>query len=225
MKKTTKLLIILSLFPIIIITISLFFILNSNKLPTIQNLSNYTSQNESDDNVITAILNSLNETMKLNNIQDPSSVTDIYIRDNSFSQHQNEDYYVTSFIIDSKNQQQSYKISYSWDHQNKLNVIDDGYNGSFLCLSDDDPIIYQNFNCNDISTSMTGTNDPDAKKLPHIVDGKYRLTYQPRANKVVLDIFACIDTYTDAIEKEAKQWLKDNNISLDKLYINYCATR
>ena len=224
MKKITKLLIPIALFPVIIVTISIFFIIENNKLPTIQNLSSYTSKYESNNDVINSILNSLNETLKQNTDKKPSTINDIFIRDDSFSQTQEEGNYHTSFIIDIDSLQQSYKISYIWNQKNKLSASDDGYNGSFLCLSNEDNKKYPNFNCNDISTAMTGTNDPDAKKLPHIVEGKYRLTYNIKAKKVTLDIFACIDTYTDKIEEEAKEWLKENNISLKKLFINYCVT-
>ncbi len=218
-----KFIIPLILFPIIIISISIFFIINNNELPSINNLSYYTNNYESDDAAISSIINGLYSSLLLNTDKKPSTIQDINIRENSITQTKDGDIFTTSFIIDIDSLKQSYEISFTWDHNNGLRVNSNAYNGIFYCVKDKDKIIYPNSPCNDLNTVHYGTNDPDAKKLPYVVPNKFRIIYHTQSNKIIVNIPQCLASYTDKYEAEAKVWLEENNISMDKVIFRYCS--
>lgn len=141
----------------------------------IGNLSDFTKGKPVDSNTLNLIKASLYRTIKLNSPDSsPEKVTDIFVRDGSFSQEYTKEKKLHSvdFIVDIASLQQSYNISYQWVDSKDSAIYEDEYGTVVRCLKDD-KVIYKDFKCKDVFTEMDRIsklgmpNDPILKHLPY----------------------------------------------------------
>ena len=196
------------------------------KQTNIANLSEYTRGLKSDKETVERIKYNLYEAITRNtpNI-DATKLSDVLIRDKTFSQDYNEETKVFSvkYIVDIDSIKQTYRIAYEWseDKNAQLNEW-----GTYVKCPTKEQLKYADFNCNDMFTEMYGTNDPIIEVLPH-----YGTLYDiiPNTSNGILEnieikIFACTSNITDIAEDNARNWLKDHDISSDQyeITVTYC---
>lgn len=225
--KTKKVIIIIFLsLAFIMISIIIYQKITSPKQVNIANINLYLKNHANNKTSLDSIKHDLYNTIALNTNQDPSKLKDILIRNNSFEQKKNGTVYTTSFIVDIASLKQSYRVSYQWDEKGNTNNLDEW--GSVVSCVKADEVIYPDFHCKDYSTETAGTTDNTAALLPHFVANKYNISaviVNGEISEIKIDIFSCTSS-ADTYESEAKEWLKSQNINMEKykIVVNYCAT-
>ncbi|MCL1929539.1 hypothetical protein FWF93_00055 [Candidatus Saccharibacteria bacterium] len=101
-----------------------------------------------------ALQNVLYDTIAMNySKKSPVTIRDVVIRDDSYQQTLEGDYYTTSFMLDIPSIQQSYRVSHSWSPTEELNQT--SYRYLILCPKSEE-LIYPNFKCTDAIRQEAG---------------------------------------------------------------------
>lgn len=227
---------ILSLFVLIVITSIVLYIFltvdNGNKFGdqlTIANLEEYTKNKPSDketiDHISFALLQTVND--NLDNKVSNNSVKDILIRDGSFKQSKDEKgIHSVEFIVDSKSLEQSYFITYQWADDKSVEVPEWGT--AVKCLPSDKEVIFKDFKCKDMFSSMSSNLDSDLEKILPYNGDFFRITQYPDGDYVAISIQIMVNNNSsrtqarfDTHKKEAIKWLTDNKIELGKYRIDF----
>lgn len=226
--KLKTLYIAIGAFIILVVSISIFGILSTEKSVVINDLNKY-AKNLNPDN-LKEILYSLNQTLLLNNDNiKPVDIKDINIRGESFKQNElvAGKMYDGSFIVDIESIKQSYYIQYSYS-TNKDEFDTGGYPVLVTCLDEKD-LIYGKFDCVDIVKEESGSVDPVVLITPHST-----LSYSVRSlyenDKVSLyvkfsptgaDYRIGIDSAIEGYKNQFLDWLKSNNLNPENYNIIY----
>ena len=217
--------------PTIIAIIAFIVYKITNTLPRIRitNISEYSKQYKIDSETVASIENSLYNVTALNNEKVDTNKTTAIVRADSFTYKHNDSTNMNSatFIADIESLRQSYRVNYEWSDKNSELITMSEFGTISMCLNKDE-LIYEDFNCQDTQTIQAGTNDPIVKLLPHTVKREYSVyyikDYEGGISQIHIDIYACIDTQADPIEKEAHAWVNENipNIENYKVEVSYC---
>lgn len=229
--KPTHIIFIIVTFVVVIISVSIASIIFSNpyfgKQTNISNLSSYTKGKASDKDTVERIKYNLYNTISQNVDQsiNAAKISDIKIRDNTFSQKYSEETqsYSVYFIVDSETLKQTYQVAYEWS-ENPNQQLDEW--GIYVKCPTTDQLIYDEFDCRDMFIDMIGTNDPNAQLFP-----QYGELYEIWANisdgkiqNLDIKIYSCVASVADIIEANARNWLTSHDITEEKYSITttYC---
>ena len=186
---------------------------NINNLPT-KNLNSRSIEN---------IKYSLYRIIKYNNPSiDPSSLTDVNVRENSYTDNYDEknQIYTIAFLVDIPSLLQTYEVNHQWS-PNKNADLDEW--GSNVSCPTEAQLIYPAFDCQDMFTQMAGSNDPIMKILPYY-GPRFRITATTADNKVTsvdIKLLICIDSEIPAYKAEAEKWLTKNGIDIKNYNLKF----
>jgi len=200
----------------------------------IENIDEYTQGKPSDEDTLDYIKHALFTTVNLNTDQpvESRSITDIVVREGSFSQKYDEDrsIHTVEFIVDIESLKQSYRASYQWSDENRYSEHIDEWGTAVRCLPVDE-LIYGDFDCRDLFTEMSSVNGDSKLEsiLPHRSefytirsypgegDGHAVISIQIMSNNNSERTQKRFNTY----KKEATDWLESQDIELDTYTIEY----
>lgn len=154
----------------------------------------------------------------IENNGDIAQVNSAVIRSGTFEYDSQENVTTVKFIVDIESIKQSYQVSYQWGDEDYL----DEYGTIVSCLPKKS-LIYGDFNCQDLFTSMAGTNDPALLATPYS-DYGYDITAEEQSDgKVVINIYlyACQVDEEEVYRDYALDYLKSQNVDLEDYTINY----
>lgn len=162
------------------------------------------------------------------NLKDTSiikNISDTTIRDGSFSEKYDESrlLYDVSFIVDIPSIQQSYAIRYQWGESPQAKPNEWGTQVS--CLPKDQ-LIYGDFNCQDMTTRLNGSNDPIMKHSPY---DNYAAGFKLNANlgdsgkvaSVDIYIYSCHEKEINKIKETINSWFVEHSLDINNYVINY----
>lgn len=184
------------------------------------NINNLTSTPETSE-VLNIIKYNLYQTIGYNSSVDPATVSDVTIRENSKTETYDEStkLHFISLIVDIPSLKQSYQVNYQWTDDKNTELSEWATNVS--CLAED-KLIYGPFNCQDMFTTMDGSNDPIMKILPYY-GPRFEITSSVADNKVTsvnIKLLTCIDSSLPTYEAEAKTWLENQGINPGNYHLN-----
>lgn len=217
----------------LIIILFIFFIgwsLNRNpygdKTVSINELSNFAS-GSSDKQLLDYIQHDLYMAISYNStdINTIKQIQDATIREGSFVKEYNEkaSLYNVSFIVDIPSIQQSYSVTYQWGPSTKAAY--DEWGTQVSCLPKDQ-LIYGDFNCQDMSSILEGSNDPIMEYLPF---KDYNAGFKINAiteNNVITNvsiyIYSCQEAEINQIKSTVVlNWFTDKNLDFNSYPITF----
>ncbi|MBQ9017091.1 hypothetical protein IJ103_02505 [Candidatus Saccharibacteria bacterium] len=201
---------------IIAIALIIFFAITNQPYYGEQtNINNLTSTPETAE-VLNIIKYNLYQAIGYNSSVNPADVNDVTIRENSQIDTYDEStkLHHIFLIVDIPSLRQSYQVNYQWTEDENVELNEWGT--SVTCPTTDQ-LIYEPFNCQDMFTTMDGSNDPIMKILPYY-GPRFEITAKTADNKVTsvdIKLLTCIDSSLPSYESEAKNWLKRQGIDLN----------
>lgn len=158
------------------------------------------------------ILNTLDFTLRLNSIVDTKSISDITIREGSYSQTLESGAYITRFIIDINSIRQSYVINDYYPTNTYARSTVGDYSYTVNCVFGDE-VIYSDFKCKDriSDENQMPWADPVQNSLP-INNTFYVISLginNPDSDKIVVDIRLNMPKPTRDNNKKAAEFYKE----------------
>lgn len=185
----------------------------------IANLSTYTQGKPTDKDSIDLIKNYLYKIIKLNTPNSsPEKITDISIRDGSFSQEYAKDdkLHTVNFIVDIPSLKQSYNVSYQWiDSGGNRDSI--GEYGTIVNCLKEGKVIYREFKCKDFfseAARIGKPTDPIFEFLPYSTTA-YKVTYNTSRKTLDMKVYlSAADVRSgkeveiiDKYKSEVREWI------------------
>lgn len=146
---------------------------------------------------------------------DPKQINDAIIRDKTFSEEYNQklDLHIGKFKLDIPSIKQSYGVMYQWS-KNPESL--DQYDTDVYCLPKRE-LIYEEFECQDLFSSMRGGNDPVLKITPFY---GYNQGFDifadpaPKGQKITVKIrlYSTIPDEITFLKKKAINFLKNHKL-------------